>query len=213
MRRYGIFDMDGTLLDSMFVWDNAAKDTLARHGIAIPEGVRDAMRPMSLRQAAEYLNGRFPMGQTTEETMAEINQVVREAYVSKVQLKPTVAEALARFSREGMRMCVATATDEEMVEIALTRLGIRRYFAFILTSTGFGTGKDRPDIFLEAVRRLGAEKPGDVVVFEDALHAIQSAKAAGCYVCGVEEPSSAAAKDEIVALCDQYVKHLGDFAE
>ena len=210
--KYGIFDMDGTLLDSMEVWDNAAAKFLALHNIDMPEGIRDQLRPMSPAQSASFLNQRFGLSQTIEQTMREIDQVVREAYVRKVPLKPTVAETLKRLSGEGMRMCVATATEEELVEIALNRLGIRQYFEFIITSTGFGSGKDQPDIFLEAARCLGAENPGDVVVFEDAIHAIVSAKEAGCYVCAVQEASSGGTEEEIRALADQYVEKMEDFA-
>ncbi len=203
--QYGIFDLDGTLLDSMYIWEHAADRFLAAHGRQAPEDLLEILKPMSLTETAEYLNQTFGLNQTTRETMEEIKADVAEEYDLRAPLKPGVEAFLRELRRRGARLCVATASEEEHVEAALRRVGIRRYFEGIVTCTGVGEGKTGPRVFLEAARLIGAPEPGAAVVFEDAAHAAATAKRAGFQVVAVEDPSAAADRDELRRVCDLYL--------
>ena len=199
-----IFDMDGTLLDSMQMWDNVGQNYLRSIGIEPREGFREILRPLSLRQAAEYMIEDYGVDRTPEQIMAEIDRGIERRYFTDLPLKPGVKELLDRFRRQGVRMCIATATDRYLVEAGLRRVGILDYFEFILTCTEVGSGKDQPEIYETALRRLGTAKD-TTYVFEDALYAIETAKRAAFPVVGVYDPSAAAALDRIRSLSDIFV--------
>ncbi len=178
MERYAVFDVDGTILDSMNLWTELDSHYLRSLGVEPPENLSSVLKTMSLKQCAEYFLREFRLPYTVPEIMEQINRLVEEEYFYNVPLKPGAAEYLDFLSREGVRMCIATASEYAHVEAALKRLQVLRHFEFILTCTQIGFGKDSPEIFMLAARRFGAE-PERITVYEDALHALKTAKAAG----------------------------------
>lgn len=199
-----IFDMDGTLLDSMYVWETVGADYLRSRGVEPPAGLRETLRPMSLRQAAEHLRAAFGLTEPAEEIMRGVNERVAEGYRRRFVCKPYIPELLERLRRQGVRMCVATATDRPLAEAALQRNGILEYFSFLLTCTEVGVGKDSPLFFRKALVQLGTDKP-NTFVFEDALYALQTAKADGFPVVGVYDPSADGQRADILRLSDVYL--------
>jgi thiamine-phosphate pyrophosphorylase len=204
-----IFDLDGTLLDSMAIWDNFGADYLQARGIVPPADLNQTLKPMSLLQAVDYFKKIFLLTDTAEEMMRQFSDQIEKKYAAEVKLKPHVAEFLADLKSRNVRMCVATATDRRQAEAALKNLGILPYFSFILSCTDAGLGKDQPEFFMQALERLGTEK-NQTVVFEDALHAVITAKQAGFRVVGVEDFSAGDDTEQIRKTADYYIR---DFSE
>ena len=184
--RGAIFDMDGTLLDSMQVWENAGEDYLRALGCAPEEGVGELMKSMSLQQAALYCRERYALPLSVEEIMAGVNGRVERFYRQEARLKPGALDFLRTLSQRGVRMCLATATDLHLVEAALDRCGVRTYFSALFTCTQVGSGKDEPHIYRAALRHLGTGR-ADTLVFEDALYAARTAKGDGFVTVGVAD--------------------------
>ncbi len=203
-----IFDLDGTLIDSMYIWESFELPFLQKRGIVPPADLRSKLRPMGLAQASEYLNQRFQIMQTTQQTMAEIADQVAEEYDFNVQLKPYAKQALERLARLGIPMCIVTASEREHVLSALNRLHAAEYFQFILTCTEEGMGKDNPEIFCRAAHRMGIIHYHKVLVLDDALYALKAAKQAGFSVGAVYDSSAQADKSEICGICDYYYHSL-----
>jgi len=204
MNRYAIFDLDGTLLDSMPIWDNIGAEFLKSNGVTPPLELNQVLRAMSLEQSAQYFINQFGIRATVEEIMAKISRMVRDHYYYRVPMKPTVPAFLEHLKKNRVRMSIATASEKNHVVAALTRLQAMDYFEFILTCTELGVGKDDPAIFLTAAQKWGAA-PQEVTVFEDALHAIKTTKKAGFYTVGVFDHYAAKETAEIQKICDRYI--------
>jgi len=201
-----IFDMDGTLLDSMSVWDTIGEDYLRSIGYEPREGLNEALKTMSLVQAARYYQTEYGVALSIDEIVAGVNAMLERYYRFEAPLKPGVAELLAQFREKGVKMCVATATDRYLVEAALDRCGVLSYFGEVFTCSEVGCGKDKPDIFEAALRLLGTKK-AETLVFDDALYAIRTAKETGFPVAAVYD-SHEKAQDEIQDLADIYLEDL-----
>lgn len=204
--KYAIFDMDGTLLDSMYVWDEVGSTYLQRQGIAPPEGLRWKLRDMTVGQTAAYFQT-LGVRQPLEEIMEAINAIPYAAYRDEVQPKPGAVAYVQALYKQGVPMCIVSSTDARSIRAALERLHLMRYFRFVLSPNDFGTGKDQPEIFYEAARRLGGE-PAETVVFEDSLYAIQTAKAAGFPVVAVADERAAKDRHAIERLADCFLPDL-----
>lgn len=204
-----IFDLDGTLLDSMGVWDQIDRDFFARRGIAMPEDYTTVVSPMQFRQIAEYTIARFGLPDTPDQLMDEWDRMAREAYATTVTAKPGVVAYLRWLRDSGARMAVATTLTAALREPALEHLGLAGFFETVVTPEDVGgVGKERPDVVLAAAARLGVA-PADCTVFEDMLVAMRSAKAAGMRVWAMLDDSSRADWPAIEALADGT---LTDFA-
>lgn len=187
-KKYAIFDMDGTLIDSMVFWKNLATEYLTSKGILqIPTDILEQIKPMTMSESAALFRREFGL---TGDVEAQMNEMMEDHYRNDIPLKPGVWEYLENLHRQGVRMCVASATAEHLMESCLTRLGVRQYFEFLLSCETVGAGKRSPLVYQEAARRLGAV-PGQIAVYEDALYAVQTAKAAGFHVVGVYDDSAA----------------------
>ena len=187
-KKYAIFDMDGTLIDSMAFWKNLATEYLTSKGILqIPADILEQIKPMTMSESAALFKQEFGL---TGDPEAEMNAMMDAHYRNDIPLKPGVWEYLENLHRQGVRMCVASATAEHLMESCLTRLGVRQYFEFLLSCETVGAGKRSPLVYQESARRLGTV-PGEIAVYEDALYAVQTAKAAGFHVVGVYDDSAA----------------------
>lgn len=207
-----IFDMDGTLLDSMPMWQELGVSLLGRFGVEADAELQERLKPMTLRQGAAYCRETYHLEPTVEELVALLEQRVDHFYHNEVQAKPGVARFLSLLKMEGVWMYVATATDRHLAEAALRHAGIDGFFRGLVTSAEVGSGKDNPEIFERAMRRLRSNKK-DTVVFEDSLHAIRTAKAAGFRVAGVYDASSEAQQEEIRSLADYYIRSFDEMFE
>lgn len=205
-----IFDLDGTLLDSMPFWETLGSEYLKAKGIIPRENVDRTLKTMSLQQGARYLKREFSIPGSEDEIIDEIVAMIENIYLSKVPLKAGALPLLERLYEEKVRMCIATATENSLAKAALERLGALRYFDFILTCFDTGMGKDRQEFFLKALELLNTPKE-ETIVFEDALYAIKSAKAAGLLVVAVYDESFHEEREEIRVISDFYLDSLEDW--
>lgn len=197
-KKYAIFDMDGTLVDSMPLWKNLAVEYLRSKGVSsIPGDLLERIKPMTMSQSAELFRQEFGL---TGDIEAQMNAMMEEHYRRDIPLKPGVFEYLQ--AHRDVKMCVASATAEHLMRACLDRLGVLPCFEFLLSCERVGAGKDSPAVYLEAAKRLGAE-PADIAVYEDALYAIRTAKNAGFHVIGVRDPSTD--PEAVRAAADEFI--------
>lgn len=205
-----IFDLDGTLLDSMGVWDQVDIDFLAKRGIEVPADYMGKVAAMQFRQIAEYTIARFGLPDTPEALMQEWDDMARVAYSTVVEAKPHAVEYLSYLRRSGAKLAVATSLPPALREPAMKHVGIFDYFDQIVSvDDANDVGKDRPDVFLLAAGRLGVV-PEQCTVFEDLLVAMRSAKSVGMRVWAIHDDSSDGDWPDICGLADGV---LFDFSE
>ena len=203
-----IFDFDGTLFDSMFIWDTAGEVYLRSIGKEPEDDLQKILKPMSLLQSAEYIREKYHIPLSVEEIMDGVNRTVEGFYFHTVEPKPGVIDFLEELHRRNIKMCIATATDRYQVEAALQRCGMLRFFSKIFTCTEVGSGKDRPDIFRRAMEHLQTDRKTTAVV-EDAYHAIHTAKQDGFLVVGVYD-SHESRQQELLSLADVFLSDYFD---
>lgn len=208
MIKGAIFDFDGTLFDSMFIWDTAGETYLRSIGKEPADDLKSILKPMSLYQSADYLKEHYGISLSTEEIMDGINRTVEDFYFHTVQPKPGVIDFLEELVGKGVRMCIATATDRYQAEAALIRCGMQRYFSAIFTCTEAGSGKDQPLIFRMAMEHLGTDRSNTVVV-EDAWHAVRTAKDDGFIVAAVYDAHESMQRS-IREAADVYLSDFSD---
>ena len=163
---------------------------------------------MSLYQSACYIREEYRLSQTVEEIMEGINRTVENCYFHEVQPKQGAISFLRELKAADIRICIATATDRYQIEAALKRCNMLDFFEEIFTCSEIGHGKDEPIIFRRAMEYLGTDR-SNTVIFEDALHAIQTAKADGFLTVGISDPYIQE-QEQLHVLCDCY---LADFSQ
>lgn len=208
MIKGAIFDLDGTLLDSMSIWDTIGEDYLHSLGIEPRENLAETFKTFTLEESAEYYRTHYGVTLSVEEIVNGVNGMIEDFYRNTAPLKNGVFEFLAGLSEKGVKMCIATVTDKYLAEAALTRLKVRKYFGKIFTTAEVGCGKNDPTIYRTALAYLGTEK-SETLVFEDALHALMTAKNDGfstVAVYDVHEGNQA----ELKAVADRYIDNFND---
>lgn len=211
MIRGAIFDMDGTLLDSMIVWDHLSQRYFRKFGLEIPEEEFAALEGHTQQQYAEHFCARYAeITETPEEMIAGMDQLIDSRYAELAKPRCGVLEFLEELKKNGVQMAIATLTDRRHAEKALIDRDMMEYFSFMLTIEDVGVNKFRPDIFLKAAERMGLA-PEECMVFEDAPYAAETAKRAGFQVCGVIEPYYSAGEAQLRAASDVVVER--SFAE
>ena len=199
-----IFDCDGTILDSMGDWERLGlnlirdKDVGRNH-----QEIRNDIRTLTIRETAEYFCLELGLEMDSEDIEKYLEQEIMTKYQKEFALKEGVLEFLEE--NKHRKMCIATATERNMVEAAVNRLGIQEYFQFIITSGEVGNSKEWPDIYNLSTEKMGLSKE-EVVIFEDAHHAIVTAKREGYRVVAVEDPSAEPHRESIVRLADHYIR-------
>ena len=197
---FAIFDMDGTLVDSMGYWDAVCAEFLTELGV-YSEEVFDQLKPMTVPQSAEFLKTEFGISRSPQEVIERMCAIMQAHYENDVQPKSGVYDFLDALQQRGVRMCVASSTPVYLIDICLKRLQMRRYFDFLLSAEEVGTGKNEPYIYLETAKRLGA-KPAETMVFEDAMIAGITAKRAGFRTAAIYDENSAQEWDAFSAQTD-----------
>ena len=203
-----IFDFDGTLFDSMFIWDTAGEVYLRSIGKEPEADLQKVLKPLSLLQSAEYIRENYQIPLSVEEIMDGVNRTVEDFYFHTVAPKPGVIAFLEELHRRNIKMCIATATDRYQVEAALQRCGMRHFFSAMFTCTEVGSGKDRPEIFRKAMEHLQTDR-NTTAVFEDAYHAAYTSKQDGFMVVGVYDFHERK-QQELLRLTDIYLSDYID---
>ncbi len=190
---HALFDMDGTLVDSMGYWDEVCGEYLREAGLYTEE-IFDILKPMTLPQTAEYLEAEFGIPVPLEEIKSKMCRIMLGHYQNDVEPKPGVRAFLQAMQNKGVRMCVVSSSPDLLVETCLKRHDLTQFFEFLLSAEEVGKGKTDPDIYLEAAKRLNAE-PQNTLVFEDAMQAGLTAKNAGFPTAAIYDTNSAAEWD------------------
>ena len=210
--RAAIFDMDGTILDSMHIWEEVSVGFLRRRGIEPKPTFKEDVRMMTLEESARFAQDEYGITESVPEIIESIYDAVREFYRSDAQMKPGAREFLQKLADANIPMCLATATDRPFAEMALERLGIADLFCGVFTCTEIGAGKNRPDIFMAAAEKMGV-RPENAMVFEDSYPALVTAKEAGFLLSGVSDRMSADRQMELMEISHLYIKDFYSAAE
>lgn len=212
MIKGAIFDVDGTLLDSMEIWENVGARYLRRLQKEPEENLSEILFPMTVEEGAIYVKRKYGLSQSVPQIVAGVFDTVRDFYACEAPLKAGVREFLESLSAKEIPMTVATSTEREHIEAAFERLQIRQYFQAIFTCPEVGAGKTRPVIYEKASACLGTV-PRETYVFEDVIYAIRTAKRAGFQTVGVYDRFSEDDQEEIENTADIYLANLTEFWE
>ncbi len=204
-----IFDLDGTLVDSMWMWKEIDIEYLAGFGYACPDDLQRTIEGMSFSETAVYFKERFQIPDSLDEIKAAWTRMSLEKYRNEVPLKPGAKEFLDYLKSSHMKAGIATSNGRILVDTVLESLNIRDYFQAVSTACEVAAGKPAPDIYLKVAGLLGVA-PKDCAVFEDVPAGIMAGKNAGMTVYAVEDPFSRHLREEKKRLADYFIE---DFFE
>lgn len=199
-----IFDLDGTLVDSMWMWEDIDIEYLGRYGVALPETLQQDIAGMSFSETAVYFKETFGIPESLEEIKATWNEMAYHKYTHEVPLKPGALDFLKRLKAQGIRTGIATSNSRELAEAVVNSLDLTEYLDEIHTSCEVAKGKPAPDIYLLVAECLEVE-PEHCLVFEDIPEGILAGKRAGMKTCAVEDLFSMDLTEEKKALADYYI--------
>ena len=207
-----IFDLDGTLLDSMKLWSTVGRDYLISLGKKPNSDLDERLREMSMRQASAYFISDYGIVKTPEEIAQGINDTMEDNYKHRAFPKEGVIDFLEAMMKKGVKMCIASATDTYLIEYALKANNMEKYFEGIFSCTDVGSGKDEPHIYNQALKFLGTDKD-TTYVFEDALYAIKTLKANDFKVVGIADKFSEDQQEIIKKKADIFVNSFCELKE
>ncbi|MBQ4269485.1 MAG: HAD family phosphatase [Clostridia bacterium] len=203
-----IFDMDGTLIDSLMIWDvlwsNFGETYLGDKNFRPSVEDDKKVRTSTLKDAMQLIYDHYKIGKSGEELLNYANRVMLDFYANSVTTKAGVIEFLEYCKSNGVKMCIATATAPDLVNVALKHCGLAKYFLKVFSCGDIGKGKDHPDIFLLAQEFLG-EKISETWVVEDSLVAIETATKIGMPTIGIYDPFNYG-RQKIEAIATEYIK-------
>lgn len=203
-----IFDLDGTLIDSMNIWCCVDRAFLKENSIDNPpEDISDRVRKLTIDGAAEYFINNFGLKCTKKYVIDRIEELVKIEYEENIPLKPYVKEVLDMLDIKNIPYGIATATYKSLAESALKRLGIYERFNFLLTEYEYPKGKNFPDIYMGGAEIMGLS-PDNVLVVEDSLHCIETAVNSGFMTAGIYDEVSSAERHIIEKISDYYFESL-----
>jgi len=199
-----IFDLDGTLIDSMGLWVIIDQEFLSRRGITMPDDYVQTVKTMSFADSSRYTIERFALSDTADMVIQEWMDMAVFAYANKVPLKPGVLSYLQFLQKNRIKIGLATTNTVLLYEPVLRNNGVYDYFSSFTTIKEVSKDKGHPDIYLLAARKLGADSRS-CMVFEDTLLGVTGAKKAQMKVIGVFDAHSAADKEQIMEQADIYI--------
>ncbi len=204
-----IIDLDGTILDSMWVWAEVDRRFLSVRGHDVPDDYMHAINHMTMTEVAEYTINRFSLKDTKEELIAEWVMLAKDAYGSEVELKPNVLLYLQKLTDSGIKLAIATALSDELTALVLTSNCITNYFDNITNVSEVLCGKSQPDVYIKAAEKMNL-LPSECAVFEDILVGILSAKKAGFLTVAVHDKTSDISKAEIKKNADIFIENFSE---
>ena len=201
-----IFDLDGSLVDSMWMWREIDIEYLGRFNIPLPANLQQEIEGMSFSETAAYFKEHFPIPDSIEQMKADWNRMAWDKYLNEVPLKEGAKEFLEKCVEKGILLGIATSNSRTLVENIAEVHGFHNYFQCIMTGCEVAHGKPAPDIYLEVAKRLQV-LPSQCLVFEDIIPGIMAGKRAGMRVCAVEDAYSADSREAKTALADHYIEN------
>ncbi|MDE5589915.1 MAG: HAD family phosphatase [Acetatifactor sp.] len=207
-----IFDLDGSLVDSMWLWRAIDIEYLGRFGIALPEDLQSRIEGMSFHETAVFFKENFPITDSLEQIKETWNRMAWDKYANEVPLKPGIPEFLSCCRERGIQLGIATSNSRELVTNVVNVHNLQDCFSCIMTGCDVQKGKPAPDIYLAVAAALGVE-PGRCLVFEDIIPGILAGKAAGMKVCAVEDAYSAHCREKKKELADYYIESYNEVFE
>lgn len=202
-----IFDVDGTLINSLIIWDviwtKIGEKYLGNPDFRPNKEDDKAVRTMTLGLAMQYIQEKYHLADTIEELVEDTQRIVKEFYANDVEVKPGVMEFLKYCKAKKIKMCIASATEMELLQVAVERCGLKPYFDKIFSCGMIGKGKDKPDIFLLAKDYLNEENE-NICVFEDSLVAIETAIKVGMKTVAIYDDNNYG-QEQMQAIADLYI--------
>lgn len=205
-----IFDIDGTLIDSMWIWTNIDDLFLAKYGLKEPEGFHEGMEGKSYSETAQYFLDLFPsLPHTREELEQEWYDMAYEIYTTQMELKQGAYDFILDMHKKGMKLGIATSNNRDLAEGMLKSNGVYDFIDSIWTSGDVNAGKPNPAVYLRVAEDLKVN-PANCLVFEDVPNGILAGKNAGMKVCAVEDEFSKPQEDKKRQLADYYIQDFDD---
>lgn len=201
-----IFDLDGTLIDSMNVWSDIDKEFFKMHDLPFEKDYQKEIGHKGLKEIAAYTKTRYNLKESEDEIISIWLDMAKEAYAYKIPLKEGVKSFLEYLQSKNRKMGIATSNSLELTELILKHHDIYKYFSKVVTVNELKTNKGSPDIYLHISDSFGLT-PNECIVFEDLLTGIRTAKKAGYKVVGVKEISSLDKEKEIREIADLYISN------
>ena len=202
-----IFDMDGTLVDSLMIWDvlwSTFGERYLNDKNFVPSLEDDKkVRTLTMNDAMHLIHENYKLGKSGEELLSLANTIMKDFYSNSVELKSGVREFLEYCKKNSVKMCIASATAPDFIDMAMKHCGIEKYFLKVFSCSTIGKGKDEPDIFLQAAEFLGA-KCKETWVFEDSLTAIETATKIGMPTVGIYDRYNFG-QDRIKKIATEYI--------
>lgn len=207
-----IFDMDGTLIDSMWLWKAIDIEYLARFGHELPEDLQDAIEGKSFSETAVYFKERFNIPDDTDTIKSDWNKMAWDYYEHKVTMKEQVVDFLRYLNDNNYKMGIGTSNSREMVGLIVDKFQIGDYIHAIRTSCEVAKGKPSPDVYLKVAEDLGV-KPEECLVFEDVPMGIMAANNAGMRSCAIYDDFSKGLTTEKMKLADFYIESFAELLD
>lgn len=204
-----IFDLDGTLIDSMWLWKDIDIHYLQRYQIELPADLQDTIEGMSFTETAAHFKERFGLPQTVEDIMNEFYAMAYQKYATEVPLKESARALLDRLKADRIPCGIATSNGMQLVDVVLDAVGIRDDIHVVRTACDVSAGKPAPDIYLKVAEELQVA-PQRCLVFEDVPMGIMAGKAAGMKVCAVADAASAHQREEKRRLADYWIDSFAE---
>ena len=204
-----IFDIDGVVLDSMSIWNDLGARYLRSLNVEPEEGLNEILFSMSMEQGADYLKEHYKLKRSTASILNGIQDMLRDFYYYEVPAKPGAKELMEFLKEKGMRITAATSSPKSHIEKALTRNKLLRYVEVIYTTGEIGISKHSPDIYNKAASYMKLT-PAEVLVLEDSLYALKTAKEAGYKTAGVYDKDGETDQAGVEATGDIYIRNLSE---
>lgn len=199
-----IFDLDGTLIDSMVVWNEIDIEYLGTLGLGVPTELKNEISHLSFFETANYFINRFNIDTTSEDLMQLWNEMAFHKYSTSIKLKHGAKEFLEYLKSTGIKAAIATSNNKLLVETVLTNNSVIDYFENITTTDEVGKGKGSPDVYIRCAEKMKIHT-SNCLVFEDILSAVKTAKSAGMKVVGVYDEYSDGDAEEIKMYSDYFI--------
>jgi HAD superfamily hydrolase (TIGR01509 family) len=204
-----IFDMDGTLIDSMWLWKAIDIEYLGKHNLELPEDLQKEIEGMSFSETAQYFKNRFNIKEDVEAIKQEWNSMAADYYRHKVPLKESVEKLLIELKHNNIKLGIGTSNSNELVSIIMEKNEFENIFESVRTSCEVEKGKPHPDIFLKVAEDLGV-KPENCIVFEDIPNGLKAANNAGMRSVAIYDDFSKHMESEKREIADYYLESYED---